>query len=201
MPSMERTMTRQLGEKIAAPGPLVPQAKQPADRPTESCFRPDSGKDDKATSPRHSALSDLTTRSFDVDMDSTRAPTTRPRFGTFLLGILSSAAGIGIVLSIAFGLVQPRQVAGDFSTLLLGGLMIFSVLLIGSGFGIMVLSAAVFDHQEFDRLAQAGNLAAVDISTTSASGLPESMGRNEFLNQEPALTASPGTDSAHSNRS
>lgn len=102
----------------------------------------------------------------------------RTRRGPFLLGMASSATGIGIVLCIAFGLVQLRRFAGDLSTLLLSSLMIFSVLLIGSGFGMMVLSAAVFDHQEFDRLAQAGHITAMDSCALSAAVPPESADRD-----------------------
>ena len=167
-------MTRLYDDKLLPSQSIVKHAKQPAELPDE--FQPLTDHPEAAVVNGIGPSSD----SVPSDRDYLRAPVSAPqapkrtRRGPFLLGMVSSATGIGIVLCIAFGLVQLRRFAGDLSTLLLSGLMIFSVLLIGSGFGMMVLSAAVFDHQEFDRLVQAGNITAVDSSTLSAIDPPES---------------------------
>ena len=169
-----RTMKSQSDDKLLPSQSIVKHAKQRAELP--DAFQP------LTDHPEAAVVNEIRPSSHSVpgDRDNLRdtvsalqAPK-RTRRGPFLLGMVSSATGIGIVLCIAFGLVQLRRFAGDLSTLLLSGLMIFSVLLIGSGFGMMVLSATVFDHQEFDRLVQAGNITAVDSSTLSAIDPPES---------------------------
>lgn len=173
-----RTMTRLYDDKLLQSQSIVKHAKQPAELPDE--FQPLTDHPEAAVVNGIGPSSD----SVPSDRDYLRAPVSAPqapkrtRRGPFLLGMVSSATGIGIVLCIAFGLVQLRRFAGDLSTLLLSGLMIFSVLLIGSGFGMMVLSAAAFDHQEFDRLAQAGNITAMDSCALSAAAPPESADRD-----------------------
>jgi hypothetical protein len=83
------------------------------------------------------------------------------------MGLASSATGIAIILAIALGLLQLRRITGDFTTPVMSLLAVFSVLLIGTGFGIMVMSSGDFDQQEFDRLIEAGN-------TCSAERIPAS---------------------------
>ena len=150
-----RTMTRQFDYKLPPSQSIVKHASQRAELP--DVIQPLTDLPEAAifNGIRRSSHSVSGDRDYLRDTVSAPQAAKRTRRGPFLLGMVSSATGIGIVLCIAFGLVQLRRFAGDLSTLLLSSLMIFSVLLIGSGFGMMVLSAAVFDHQEFDRLAQA----------------------------------------------
>jgi hypothetical protein len=45
------------------------------------------------------------------------------------------------------------------------GSVLTGVILLGGGFGLMATASSGFDEQEFDRLARAGNISAVVMST------------------------------------
>ena len=49
--------------------------------------------------------------------------------------------------------------------LLVAGSGLTGVTLLGGGFGLMATASSGFDEQEFDRLARAGNISAVVMST------------------------------------
>lgn len=83
------------------------------------------------------------------------------------MGLASSATGIAIILAIALGLLQLRRITGDFTTPVLSLLAVFSVLLIGTGFGMMVLSSGGFDQTEFDRLIETGNTCSSEMPDVS----------------------------------
>ncbi len=186
-------MTRQFDDKLPPSQSIVKHASQRAELP--DVIQPLTDLPEAAifNGIRRSSHSVSGDRDYLRDTVSAPQAAKRTRRGPFLLGMASSATGIGIVLCIAFGLVQLRRFAGDLSTLLLSSLMIFSVLLIGSGFGMMVLSAAVFDHQEFDRLAQAGHITAMDSCALSAAVPPESADR-DFPTATETLTLTPNAN-------
>lgn len=83
------------------------------------------------------------------------------------MGLASSATGIAIILAIALNLLQLRRITGDFTILVLSLLAVFSVLLIGTGFGMMVLSSGGFDQPEFDHLSETGKTCSAEMPHVS----------------------------------
>lgn len=78
----------------------------------------------------------------------------------FAMGLMISAAGIGMILSVALGMFQIRKFGGDMSLLIVAFVVLLGVMFLGGGFGVMATSSAGFDESEFDRLSSAGNLSA-----------------------------------------
>lgn len=74
----------------------------------------------------------------------------------FLMGLVFSAAGIGLMLVVAAGAVQDAGFHGRLSLPVVGFCMIIGLMLLGGGFGVMATAAPTFDDNEFDRLVQAG---------------------------------------------
>ncbi len=101
------------------------------------------------------------------DVFLTAQPTNGVKIRPFIMGLASSATGIAIILAIALGLLQLRRITGDFTTPVLSLLAVFSVLLIGTGFGMMVLSSGGFDQTEFDRLIETGNTCSSEMPDVS----------------------------------
>lgn len=93
--------------------------------------------------------------------------THRLKIWPFLMGLASSATGIAIILAIALSLLQLRWITGDFTILVLSLLTVFGVLLIGTGFGMMVLSSGGFDQPEFDRLSETGDTYSAEMPHVS----------------------------------
>lgn len=78
----------------------------------------------------------------------------------FAWGLLSTTAGVALILSVALRVFELQDVSGDFVMPLNGMCVLIGVMLLGGGFGIMATSSSGFDEDEFDRLAEAGNISA-----------------------------------------
>lgn len=83
----------------------------------------------------------------------------------FATGLCLTTFGIGMVLFVGIRMLEVRQVGGDFALLIVAGCVLTGVTLLGGGFGLMATASSGFDEQEFDRLARAGNISAVVMST------------------------------------
>jgi len=88
----------------------------------------------------------------------------------FAIGLLSTTSGVALILGIGFRAVEMRDVGSDFAPPLVGILVLIGVILLGGGFGVMATSSSGFDEEEFDRLASAGNISAVEHSERSDRG-------------------------------
>ncbi len=121
----------------------------------------------------------------------------------FAMGAMVSATGIGMILSVAFGMFQIRKFGGDMSLLIVGFVVLLGVMFLGGGFGVMATSSAGFDESEFDRLSSAGNLSAEydSMFTTSRifeedSPAVESSGDDCVFPNTPSGCGTPESDAA-----
>ena len=83
----------------------------------------------------------------------------------FATGLCLTTFGMGMVLFVGIRMLEVQQVGGDFALLIVAGSVLTGVTLLGGGFGLMATASSGFDEQEFDRLAHAGNISAVVMST------------------------------------
>jgi hypothetical protein len=83
----------------------------------------------------------------------------------FATGLCLTTLGMGMVLFVGVRMLEVQQVGGDFALLIVAGSVLTGVILLGGGFGLMATASSGFDEQEFDRLARAGNISAVVMST------------------------------------
>ena len=83
----------------------------------------------------------------------------------FATGLCLTTFGMGMVLFVGVRMLEVQQVGGDFALLIVAGSVLTGVALLGGGFGLMATASSGFDEQEFDRLAHAGNISAVVMST------------------------------------
>ena len=83
----------------------------------------------------------------------------------FATGLCLTTFGMGMVLFVGVRMLEVQQVGGDFALLIVAGSVLTGVTLLGGGFGLMATASSGFDEQEFDRLARAGNISAVVMST------------------------------------
>jgi len=83
----------------------------------------------------------------------------------FATGLCLTTFGMGMVLFVGIRMLEVQQVGGDFALLIVAGSVLTGVALLGGGFGLMATASSGFDEQEFDRLARAGNISAVVMST------------------------------------
>jgi hypothetical protein len=83
----------------------------------------------------------------------------------FATGLCLTTFGMGMVLFVGVRMLEVQQVGGDFALLIVAGSVLTGVALLGGGFGLMATASSGFDEQEFDRLARAGNISAVVMST------------------------------------
>ena len=81
--------------------------------------------------------------------------------GRFCFGMLLSSAGVGLLLSVAVGIVQQFGAGGRFSLPLVAFTAIAGVMMLGGGFGVMATASAGLDDGEFERLMEAGNISNV----------------------------------------
>ncbi|MEZ6124577.1 MAG: hypothetical protein R3C49_15570 [Planctomycetaceae bacterium] len=70
----------------------------------------------------------------------------------FLLGLMLSAGGMGLMLFVAAGALQAAGANGALSLPTVALAMIIGLMLLGGGFGIMATSAPGLDDGEFERL-------------------------------------------------
>ena len=82
-------------------------------------------------------------------------PGTRPmQKRRFLSGLLFSSLGIALMLMVAVGTLHGFGIRGRLSLPVIGLCMIFGLMMLGGGFGVMATAAPSFDDGEFDRLMQ-----------------------------------------------
>jgi|GEM_PF-2250877 len=70
----------------------------------------------------------------------------------FLSGLLFSSLGISLMLMVAVGTLHGFGIQGRLSLPVVGLCMIFGLMLLGGGFGVMATAAPTFDDNEFNRL-------------------------------------------------
>ncbi len=87
-------------------------------------------------------------------------PPRRLRPLRFAFGMLLTGSGMAMILLIGIRVIEVRLIGGDFAMPLVAFGVVSGVMLLGGGFGIMATSASGFDEDEFDRLADAGNISA-----------------------------------------
>ena len=97
----------------------------------------------------------------------------------FAMGLLSTTSGVALILGVALRVFELRDISGDFAMPLNGICVLIGVMMLGGGFGIMATSSSGFDEDEFDRLATAGNISAVSLSTRSDSDYGEEQSANQ----------------------
>ena len=90
----------------------------------------------------------------------------------FATGLCLTTFGMGMVLFVGVRMLEVQQVGGDFALLIVAGSVLTGVALLGGGFGLMATASSGFDEQEFDRLAHAGNISAV-VMSTETKRIPE----------------------------
>ncbi len=83
----------------------------------------------------------------------------------FATGLCLTTFGMGMVLFVGIRMLEVQQIGGDFALLVVAGSVLTGVTLLGGGFGLMATASSGFDEKEFDRLARAGNISAVVMST------------------------------------
>ena len=91
----------------------------------------------------------------------------------FATGLLSTAAGVALILGVGFRIIETQGIGDDFAMLLIAVCVLAGVMLLGGGFGVMVTSSSGFDEEEFDRLTAAGNISAVSRFECSDDGHAE----------------------------
>ncbi len=77
----------------------------------------------------------------------------------FALGMLLTGFGMAIILLIGIRLIEVRLTGGDVAMPFVAVGVLIGVILLGGGFAIMASSSSGFDEDEFDRLAEAGNIS------------------------------------------
>ena len=77
----------------------------------------------------------------------------------FAFGMLLTGCGMAMILLIGIRLIEVRLTGGDVSMPFVAVGVLIGVILLGGGFGIMASSSSGFDEDEFDRLAEAGNIS------------------------------------------
>jgi len=112
-----------------------------------------------------SAMADSETFSLDAPGPETSAERKTLRPLRFATGLCLTTFGMGMVLFVGVRMLEVQQVGGDFALLIVAGSVLTGVTLLGGGFGLMATASSGFDEQEFDRLARAGNISAVVMST------------------------------------
>lgn len=93
----------------------------------------------------------------------------------FATGLCLTTFGMGMVLFVGIRMLEVQQVGGDFALLVVAGSVLTGVTLLGGGFGLMATASSGFDEQEFDRLARAGNISAVVMSTERPGRIDDEM--------------------------
>ena len=93
----------------------------------------------------------------------------------FATGLCLTTFGMGMVLFVGIRMLEVQQIGGNFALLVVAGCVLTGVMLLGGGFGLMATASSGFDEQEFDRLARAGNISAVVMSTEKPGGNNDEM--------------------------
>lgn len=114
------------------------------------------------------------------------------RVGRFLTGMLITTVGVGLILTVAFGLLHG-WIDSDFSLPLVGLCMVFGLMFLGGGFGVMATSSGTFDDDEFDRLMAGENPrrdAAHETQAVISDGRSQSPSIIKATSEESASNAS-----------
>ena len=77
----------------------------------------------------------------------------------FAFGMLLTGFGMALILLIGIRLIEVRLTGGDVAMPIVAVGVLIGVILLGGGFAIMASSSSGFDEDEFDRLAEAGNIS------------------------------------------
>lgn len=122
-----------------------------------------------------------------------QSPKGRPmQKARFLLGLLFAAMGISLMLAVAVGALQDFGLSGRLSLPAVGICMIFGLMLVGGGFGVMATAAPTFDDDEFDRLVEEGDAARAASDATDRERILRAQ-RSSF---DPRETQRPGAESS-----
>ena len=107
-------------------------------------------------------INNIAERTLDIPEPSIQVPVVTPtpapgrpmQKGRFMMGMLYTALGIGLMLAVAIGALQDAGVNGQMSLPAVGLCMVAGIMLLGGGFGVMATSSPTFDDDEFERLTQ-----------------------------------------------
>ncbi len=93
------------------------------------------------------------------------------RPGLMVLGILSSLLGISLIITVALLPFDAAPLGLELATVIIGLMVIFSVLLIGGGFGIIAVAAQKLRHYSTseDQTQQTAQQAPHNSSASSSS--------------------------------
>lgn len=80
----------------------------------------------------------------------------------FAVGFCCTTSGVALILGVGLRVIEMQEVSNDFAMPLVAVCILTGVMLLGGGFGVMATSSSGFDEAEFDRLAEAGNISAVN---------------------------------------
>lgn len=80
----------------------------------------------------------------------------------FAIGLCCTTTGVALILGVGLRVIEMQEISNDFAMPLVAVCVLAGVMLLGGGFGIMATSSSGFDEAEFDRLAEAGNISAVN---------------------------------------
>ena len=83
--------------------------------------------------------------------------------------MLLTGCGMAMILLIGIRLIEVRLTGGGLVMPLVVVGWLTGVILLGSGFAIMASSSSGFDEDEFDRLAEAGNISAFETLDDNSS--------------------------------
>lgn len=93
----------------------------------------------------------------------------------FIVGLMLSSSGIGLMLTVAAGALQTMGANGRLSLPIVGLCMVLGLMMLGGGFGLMATAAPTFDDDEFDRLMQAGNTSMTGRDNSQDVIMPQSL--------------------------
>jgi hypothetical protein len=109
------------------------------------------------------------------------------RLGRFVAGLLLSAGGMIIILLIAVSLTSVRHLSSDVALPVVALAVIFGVMCLGGGFGLMATASSGYDEQEFDRLIRGDHTASNTNEGPPPRAItetPEHSGPRQSSNQE-----------------
>lgn len=92
----------------------------------------------------------------------------------FAVGLCCTSSGVALILGVGLRVVEMHDISNEFAMPLVAVCILTGVMLLGGGFGLMATSSSGFDEAEFDRLATAGNISAVDQSGHSDASTAQS---------------------------
>lgn len=85
----------------------------------------------------------------------------------FASGLVLTTSGMGMILLIGVRMLEVQQLGGDFALVVVAAGVLTGVTMLGGGFGLMATASSGFDEEEFDRLANAGNISSAPLQIDS----------------------------------